>query len=151
MKKLLISSLSLIAIVDAVAQNNVDQLQNNSGDPIVPLTSEPMIGIIFPILFISFLVFMLISVVKYFLEFRLKNKMIDRGMTEKILDYSLNKNDDNKFDDVIKLAILFCGLGMGLAITYLAGPINILSIAIMAFSIGLSFLTYFFYLRKRKK
>jgi hypothetical protein len=151
MRKLLISFVSLLAIVDAVAQNNGDQLSKNSGHTIVPVTSEPMGELIFPILFMSFLVFMVISVVKYFLEFRLKNKMIDRGMTEQILAYSFNKNDDNKFDAVIKLAILFCGLGMGLAIIYLAGPINILSLAIMAFSIGLSYFAYFFYLRKKKK
>lgn len=151
MKKLLISFLSLLAIVDALAQNNGDQLPKNSGNAIAQTTSEPMGELIFPILFISFLVFMLISVVKYFLEFRLKNKMIDRGMTEQILAYSFNKNDDNKFDDVIKLAIIFCGLGMGFAITYLAGPINILSLAIMAFSMGLSYFAYFFYLRKKKK
>lgn len=151
MKKLLISFISTLAIVDAVAQNNGDQLPTNSGNIIVPATSAPMGELIFPIIFISFLVFMLISVVKYFLEFRLKNKMIDRGMTEQILAYSFNKNDDDKFNDVIKLAILFCGLGMGLAITYLAGPINILSLAIMAFSIGLSYFAYFLYLRKQKK
>jgi hypothetical protein len=152
MKKLLISSVSLLAIVDTVAQNNGGQLPNSSGNTIVPLIySEPMIGIIFPILFISFLVFMLISVVKYFLEFRLKNKMIDRGMPEKILAFTFNKNDDNQLDEVIKLAILFCGIGFGLAITYLNGSINILSLAIMAFSIGLSYLAYFFYLRKGKK
>lgn len=150
MKKLLMSSISLLAIVDAVAQKNENQLPNDSGSAVGSLTSDPKIEIIFPILFISFLVFMLISVVRYFLEFRLKNKMIDRGMTEKILAYSFNKNDGNQYDDVIKLAILFCGLGMGLAITYLAGPINILSLAIMAFSIGLSYFAYFFYLRMQK-
>ena len=151
MRKLVLSFVSVLAIVDAIAQNNGDQLPKNPGNAIVPATSAPMGELIFPILFISFLVFMLISVVKYFLEFRLKNKMIDRGMTEQVLAYSFNKNVDDKFDDVIKLAILFCGLGMGLAITYLAGPVNILSLAIMAISIGLSYFAYFFYLRKRKK
>lgn len=151
MRKLILSCISLLAIVDARAQNNGDQLPKYSGNAIVPTTSAPISELIFPILFISFLVFMLISVIKYFLEFRLKNKMIDRGMTEQILTYSFNKNDDNKFDGVIKLAILFCGLGMGLAITYLAGPINILSLAIMSFSIGLSYFAYFFYLRNQKK
>lgn len=151
MKKILISFVSLLAIVDAAAQNNGNQLPKNLGNAIVPPTPEPISELIFPILFMSFLAFMLISVVKYFLEFRLKNKMIDRGMTEQILAHSFNKNDDNKFDDVMKLAILFCGLGMGLAITYLAGPINILSLAIMAFSIGLSYFAYFFYLRNQKR
>ena len=152
MKKIVISCfVSLLTIVDAVAQNNGDQLPKKLGKAIVPTTSEPMGELIFPILFMSFLVFMLISLVKYFLEFRLKNKMIDRGMTEQMFAYSFNKNDDNKFDAVIKLAILFCGLGIGLAITYLAGPINILSLAIMAFSIGLSYFAYFVYLRKQKK
>lgn len=151
MRKLIISCISILLSVEAGAQNIEDKLPKYPGNVSVPTTPAPTSEIIFPVLLISFLVFMLISVIKYFLEFRLRNKMIDRGMTEQILAYSFDKNDDNKNDNVIKLAILFCGLGMGLAITYLAGPINILSLAIMSFSIGLSYFVYFFYLRNRKK
>jgi hypothetical protein len=111
-------------------------------------SSDQMHEIILPILFISFLVFMLIALVKYFLEFRLKNKLIDKGMSEQLSAYLLNKNPKEKQNEAIKLAILFCGIGTGLIFTYLTAPIHIHSIAIMAFSIGLSYLVYFFYLRR---
>lgn len=147
----MMSLISLSSAVNAIAQNNVGQTSNAKPIDVDPLASEPIGEVILPILFISFLIFMLFSVVKYFLDFRLKNKMIDRGMTEQLSTYLFNTNDQNKYNEVIKLAILFCGIGTGLIITHLTSPINIHSLAIMAFSIGLSYFAYFFYLRKQDK
>lgn len=144
MKKLLTSILIPLATVQTFAQNT-----DNKSNSVEPAAIDP-IGIILPILFIAFLVFMLISLVKYFLEFRLKNKLIEKGMSEQLSAYLLNNDDQEKQNDVIKLAILFCGIGTGLMTTYLTAPINIHSLAIMAFSLGLSYLAYFFYLRKQK-
>ena len=133
-----------MATVPAIAQNQPITTQSSD---VEALASEPIEGIIFPILFMGFLIFMLISLIKYFLEFRLKNKLIDRGMSEQLSAYLLNKNEREKQGEVIKSAILFCGIGLGLTITYLTAPIHIHSLAIMAFSLGLSSLAYFFYLR----
>ena len=99
----------------------------------------------------SFLIFMLSSLVRYFLEFRLKNKLIDRGMAEQLSAYLLSKNGQEKQNEVIKSAILFCGIGAGLTVTYLTAPINMHSLAIMAFSLGLSYFAYFFYLRRKNR
>ncbi|WP_298223680.1 DUF6249 domain-containing protein [Flavobacterium sp.] len=146
MKKSPTSILILLATVQAFAQNKTITAKTSS--PIEPLASEPIAGIILPILFILFLVFMLIALIKYFLEYRLKNKLIEKGMSEQLSAYLSNKNDQEKQNEVIKLGILFCGLGTGLTMTYLTAPINIHSLAIMAFSLGLSYLAYFFYLRR---
>ncbi len=146
MRKLIISLISLLATVQAFAQNK--PISDTKSSSLEPLASEPIAGIILPIIFISFLVFMLVSLVRYFLEYRLKNKLIDRGMSEQLSAYLLSKNDQEKYNEVIKLAILFCGIGAGLTMTYLTAPINIHSLAIIAFSLGLSYLAYFFYLRK---
>lgn len=146
MKKLIISILVLLATVQAFAQN--ETITASPSSPIEPLASEPIAGIILPILFIISLVFMLISLIKYFLEYRLKNKLIERGMAEQLSAYLLNKNDQEKQNEVIKLAILFFGIGTGLTMIYLTAPINLHSLAIMAFSLGLSYLAYFFYLRR---
>ncbi|MCP9769084.1 hypothetical protein EGI22_14290 [Lacihabitans sp. LS3-19] len=145
MKKSKIGLLILLATVQAFAQNKTITATQSS--PSEPMTSEPIAGIILPILFIIFLVFMIISLIKYFLEYRLKNKLIDKGMAEQLSAYLLNKNDEEQKNEVIKLAILFCGIGIGFIMTYLTTPIHIHSLAIMAFSIGLSYLAYFFYLR----
>lgn len=145
----MISLISLATTVNAFAQNNGNKTSNAKSIDVEPLSSEPIGEIILPMLFIGFLIFMLVVGVKYFLDFRLKNKMIDKGMSEQLSAYLFNKNDQNS--DVIKLAILFCGIGTGLILTHLTSPINIHSLAIMAFSIGLSYFAYFFYLRRQDK
>lgn len=143
MKKILSTILILPATVQTFAQNNLIK-----PNPVDPAAIEPISQIVFPILFISFLIFILTKLVKYFLEFRLKNKLIDRGMAEQLSTYLSEKNDKEKQHEVAKMAILFCGVGTGLTITYLTAPVDIHSIAIMAFSLGLSYLAYFFYLRR---
>lgn len=143
MKKILTGILMLLTTVAAFSQNKpmADK----------PAAIEPISEILLPVSFILTLVFMLISLIKYFLEFRLKNKLIDRGMSEQLSAYLVKKNDKEKQHEVIKLAILFCGIGLGLTMVYLTTPIHIHSLAIMAFSLGLSYLAYFFYLRRQNK
>lgn len=146
MKKLLTSLMVLLSIVQAFAQDK--SITDTKSNSIESVTIDPVSQIMLPILFITFLVFMLITLIKYFLEFRLKNKLIDRGMAEPLSAYLSNKDDQEKQNEAIKLAILFCGIGTGLTLTYLTMPIHIHSLAIIAFSIGLSYLAYFFYLRR---
>lgn len=146
MKKILTTIIILLATVQAFAQNNL--ITDHKSNVVESATIEPVSQIMLPMLFIAFLVFILITLVKFFLEYRLKNKLIDRGMAEQLSAYLSDKNDKEKQHEVAKMAILFCGVGTGLIITYLTAPVDIHSIAIMAFSIGLSYLAYFFYLRR---
>ncbi len=145
MKRILVSMSMMMASIHVFAQNTstADLVPNAAGSS----QAGPLGEIVLPILFISFLIFMLITVVKYFLEFRIKNKLIDRGMAEQLSAYLLNNNEKEKQHDVAKWAILFCGIGVGLIITYLTSPIDIHSFAIMAFSLGLSYWAYFFYIK----
>ncbi len=146
MKRLLAFIIISLGTVPVFAQNR--PTMDTPPNAVDPLASEPIAGIMFPILFMAFLVFMLTLLIKYFLDFRLKNKLIDRGMSEQLTAYLLDKNDREKQQEVIKLAILFCGIGLGLLLTYFTAPIHIHSLAIMAFSLGLSYLAYFLYLRR---
>lgn len=149
MKKSTIIFISLLATVQAFAQNKGNHISGTEVEDLDPLASRPLFEMIFPILFMIFLVFMLVSLIKYFLDYRLKNKLIDRGMTEQLSVYLSNKNDREKQHDAIKLAILFSGIGTGLIVTYLTAPIHLHSLAIMAFCLGLSYFAYFSYLRKK--
>lgn len=143
MKKILVSIGMMIASIHVFAQNtSTAQLAPNGSDP---LHAAPLGEIVLPISFLSFLIFMLITVVKYFLDFRIKNKLIDRGMAEQLSAYLLNNNEKEKQHDIAKWAILLCGIGVGLIIVYLTAPIDIHSFATMAFSMGLSYWAYFFY------
>ncbi len=146
MKKILTSILVPLATVQAFAQHT--PLADNQSSAAEAATVEPISQILLPILFITFLVFMLVTLVKYFLDFRIKNKLINRGMSEQLSAYLLSKNGGEKRNEAIKLAILFCGIGIGLTITYLTAPVHIHSLAIMAFSLGLSYWAYFFCLRR---
>ena len=146
MKKIFTSILIPLATVQAFAQTK--PMTDNKPSSVEPATIGPIGEIIFPILFILSLVFMLVSLIKYFLEIRLKNKLIDRGMSEQLSVYLFGKNDQEKQNEVMKLAILFCGIGLGLTMVYLTAPIHIHSLAIMTFSLGLSYLAYFCYLRR---
>lgn len=139
----MISLISLSSTVNVIAQNSINQTSN-----VTPIDSKQFESLP-PILFISFLIFMVTLLVKHFLDHRLKSKMIEKGMSEQLSTYLFNKNDQDR--DIIKLAILFCGIGTGLIFTHITSPINLHSLAIMAISIGLSYFAYFFYLRKQDK
>lgn len=143
MKRILAITIIQLATVPTFAQNTPGADKSSA--------VEPIREIILTILFISFLIFMLTTLVKYFLDYRLKSKLVDRGMSEQLTAHLSGSNDQDKQKEVIKLAILFCGIGLGLTITYLTAPIHIHSLAIMVFSLGLSYLAYFFYLRKSNK
>ncbi|TWI85772.1 hypothetical protein IQ13_0940 [Lacibacter cauensis] len=148
MKKLtilLLIGLSTTATAFAQQTNPV----TDAGSPVADLPlSASRAEILLPVLFISFLLVILTSLIKYFLDFRLKNKLIERGMQEQLTAYLSAKNEHEKQNEVVKLSILFLGLGLGLLLTYFTAPVDLHSLAIMAMSLGLSYLAYFLYLRK---
>ena len=148
MKKIATSLLILITSALSFAQS-IPSISVSSNSNIRP--EEPIGHVLLPILFIAFLAVMLVTLIKYFLDFRLKNKLIDRGMAEQLASHLAGKNPKEKQHDTIKLALLFFGVGLGLTVTYFTSPVDIHSIAIMAFCIGLSYLVYFLYLRSASK
>lgn len=148
MKKILTIPLFLLATVTALAQDK--PMTDHQIKAVESYTTERTFEILIPVLFMATLVFMLTALIKHFLEYRFKNKLIDRGMSEQLSAYLLDKNREEKQHEAIKLALLFCGIGAGLMLTYFTAPIDIHSLAIMAFSLGVSYLAYFCYLRKNK-
>jgi hypothetical protein len=148
MKAILTTILFLLTTARAFAQN--ESTANSKSLNTVSETTVPVSEILLPMLFMAFLAFMLVSLIKYFLEYRLRNKLLERGMHEQLSVYLSNKDEQEKRNEAVKRAILFCGLGLGLIITYLTTPVHIHSLAIMAFSLGVSYLAYFFYLRRQK-
>ena len=137
-------------MTQAIAQNT-SQLPSLKPATDESMTSEPIAEVMLPILFIGFLIYMFTSLIRYFLDFRLKNKLIEKGMSEQLSAYLADKNELEKQDSIVKWAILFSGIGTGLALTYLTAPVHLHSLAIMAFSLGLSYFAYFLYLRKKNR
>ena len=89
---------------------------------------------------------------KRILEHRLKNKIVDKGISENMAQSILatRPTEDNKNANIKWFAIL-AGIGLGLMGVTLTRPFGFHSLAIMAFSISFSFLGYYFFIRNAQK
>ena len=94
-------------------------------------------------LFITFI----ITIIRTFLDFRLKSKMVDKGVSEKIADQFLQPARDSKAQ-AIKAFLILASISIGLGITNYTLPLGFHAMAIMAFCLSLAFLGYFYYLKK---
>jgi Zn-dependent protease with chaperone function len=72
---------------------------------------------------------------------------VDKGVPENIASSILQTNSKESRHINIKWFALLAGIGAGLTIVNYTLPLGIHSLAIMMFSISLSFLGYFFYLK----
>lgn len=99
---------------------------------------------------LAIMVFIL-ALLKKLLEHRLKNKIVDKGIPENLVTSILQtSNSDEKHINIKWFAIL-AGIGAGLLLVYYTKPLDIHSLAIMAFSISLSFLGYYFFTKQAGK
>ena len=94
-----------------------------------------------------FMLFFL-TVLKQIFEHRLKNKIVDRGISENIADRILSTNPGENKNINIKWFLLLAGVGIGLIIVNYTQPLGIHSLAIMSLSVSASFLGYYFFTRK---
>jgi asparagine N-glycosylation enzyme membrane subunit Stt3 len=97
-----------------------------------------------------FMLFIL-TVAKRIMDYRLKNKIIEKGIPETIISSILQTNPKEDRNLNIKWFAILSGLGIGLIIVNYTQPLGIHSLAIMAISISISFLGYFFYLKHSEK
>ena len=85
------------------------------------------------------------------LEHRLKNRILDKGIPENLVTTLLQPKTVDEKNVNIKWFAILAGLGAGLLVVYYTQPLDIHSLAIMAFSISLSFLGYYFFTRRSEK
>jgi hypothetical protein len=97
-----------------------------------------------------FMIFIL-TILKRLFEYRLKNKIVDKGISENIASSILQTNTNEDRNINIKWFAILAGIGVGLTIINYTQPLGIHSIAIMAFSIALSFLGYYFFIKQSGK
>lgn len=154
MKKLFISIISFASSTIVFGQDSIPKIPS---PPQLSLDSEidqsanntSSIEILMPLFVITLLVVLVIKLTRYILDYRLKNKIIDRGISEQLASSILEKSTTDKKDDSIKWAFLLLGLSGGLTVTYHTMPLHLHSLGIMAFSLGLSYLVYYYYLRRK--
>ena len=97
-----------------------------------------------------FMVFILI-IMKRILDHRIKNKILDRGITDNVAMSILQTNPNENRNINIKWFAILTGIGAGLSLVNFTRPLGIHSLAIMTFSIAVSFLGYYYFLRKSEK
>jgi hypothetical protein len=91
---------------------------------------------------------LLLAILKRILDFRLKNKIVERGIDQHIASSILQTNPGEDRNINIKWFAILAGLGSGLTIIHYTLPLGIHSLAIMAFSLAVSFLGYFLFLKR---
>jgi hypothetical protein len=92
-----------------------------------------------------------LSLIRLFLDSRIKNKMIDKGVSEAVVEQFLQPTNRDSKSVAMKWFIILACTGLGLAAVNITLPLGIHSVAIMAFSISLGFLSYYFFMKKTSK
>lgn len=114
--------------------------------------NEEILQVAAAIFVVGMFMFFIINVMQRIFEHRLKNKIVDKGISENIAQSILatRPGEDNKNVNIRWFAIL-AGIGLGLMGVDFTRPFGFHSLAIMAFSISLSFLGYYFFIKNKDK
>jgi hypothetical protein len=114
--------------------------------------NEEIFQIAAMIFVVGMVMYFIINVMKRIFEHRLKNKIVDKGISENIAQSILETKatGDSKHANIKYFAIL-AGIGIGLTGVNYTQPLGFHSLAIIAFSISLSFLGYYFFIRNAEK
>jgi drug/metabolite transporter (DMT)-like permease len=142
----------ILATIPASLVGCIVNAQDN-GQPVYLMRYDSeMFKMAATIFVLGMFMFFIITIMKRIFEHRLKNKIVDKGISENIAHSILETKatEDNKYANVKWFAIL-AGIGLGLTGVNYTQPLGFHSLAIMAFSISLSFLGYYFFIRYSEK
>ncbi|HEU4860900.1 MAG TPA: hypothetical protein VFT15_13735 [Chitinophagaceae bacterium] len=114
--------------------------------------NEELFQIAAAIFVVGMFMYFIINIIKRIFEHRLKNKIVDKGISENIAQSILETKatGESKYANIKYFAIL-AGIGIGLTGVNYTQPLGFHSLAIMAFSISLSFLGYYLFIRDTEK
>lgn len=138
MKKIITTVIVLHGIIAANAQGS-----NGFNEDVFEVTAAIFVVLAFMFFILAFL--------KSILEHRLKNKIVDKGVPENVVSSILQSSTGEEKHRNIKWFAILAGIGAGLLIVYYTQPLDIHSLAIMAFSISLSFLGYYLFIKHVNK
>jgi len=83
--------------------------------------------------------------------YRLKNKLIEKGIPEAITVQYLRPEESDTGNQPIKIFLVLAAAGIALLLIGYYEPSLVISLAIMSISVSIAFLAYFFYLKLSKK
>lgn len=142
----------ILAIIPASLWGYIANAQDNDRPVYLMKYDSEMFQIAATIFVVGMLMYFIINIMKKIFEHRLKNKIVDKGISENVAHSILETKttEDNKYVNVKWFSIL-AGIGMGLTGVNYTQPLGFHSLAIMAFSISLSFLGYYLFIRNAEK
>jgi hypothetical protein len=138
MKKIITTVVATIGIITVHAQGNSEFDRSNINTIAAIFVMLAIMGFI-------------LAIIKKIIDYRLKNKIVDKGISENIASSILQTTPHEGINANIKWFAILAGIGAGLMIVNYTKPLGFHSVAIMAFSISLSFLGYYFFIRQAGK
>ncbi|MDC1162050.1 hypothetical protein OAT18_01270 [Tenacibaculum sp.] len=93
----------------------------------------------------------IITILKKMLDHKLKNKIIDKGISENLASTILQPESNSEIHSSIKWFSLLTAAGIGLFITNQYLPLGLHSIGIVSVSIAIGFLAYSLYIKRFDK
>jgi len=94
----------------------------------------------------------ILRIIKQSLEFKLKNKILDKGATEPIVVQLMQpETKKEKRNYLLQWFFILAAIGVGFSAMSLSKPFGLHSLAIMAFSIAAGFGSYYFFTRETSK
>jgi drug/metabolite transporter (DMT)-like permease len=140
MKKIISAAAAIIAPFALNAQDL------NSGN-----MNMEVFNIVATIFVIGLFMVFILNVMKRVVDFRIKRKIIEKGIPENLVSSILQANPKEDRNINVKWFAILAGLGTALTIINYTQPLGIHSLAIMAFCTAASFLGYYFFIRQTDK
>jgi hypothetical protein len=141
MKKIATTTIIAATGFAAHAQGRVVSIQDE----------RPMLEVLGTITLVAMVMFTILTLFKRVMDYRLKNKLIDKGISDAAIASILQVDPNENRNVNIKWFAILAGIGTALTIIYYTQPLGIHSLAIMAFCLSISFLGYYFFLKQSGK
>lgn len=93
----------------------------------------------------------ILNIMKRIMEFRIKNKVVDKGIPEHLADKLLQPAQEENGNTSIKWFFMLAGLGVAFSIINYTQPVGIHSIATLAFCMAASFLGFYLFTHFTRK
>lgn len=91
----------------------------------------------------------IVRIVRQSLDFKLRNKIIDKGTSEPVVAQILQpESNKEKRNYLLQWFFILAAIGLGFTIMTVTKPFGLHSLAIMAFSIAAGFGGYYFFTRE---
>ena len=144
MKKLFVTISAFIPVLSSSAQDN------NNFEPFKDRQFIfDTVNICAVLLVIYLISNFILRIVKQSLEFKLKNKIIDKAVSEPVIAQILQvESKKEKRNYLLQWFFVMAAIGLGFSIINMTKPFGLHSLAIMAFTIAAGFGSYYYFTLK---